>query len=251
MSSPLMRYCRSLGRYEEGLRAALEAYAFIVEGPMGFPRDRELESSSALSWATDCGLSCLTAASVASLVEGAEVCVVTPGFTLGSSKDDRRCDVVLATDSSYETLARLNLRPDVIVGDADASLRLLRMSAQLDAPFLIHAHGDNLHRVSCLIRSLSKARVVVTTQIETPYCTLPIGAFTDGDRAAALALAFRARSVLMEPLELKPYCFHKDYCDAALKGSKLALAREVLSYVAARTGYSLRFTGDKLVIERS
>ncbi len=249
MSSLLMRYCRSLGRYEAGLREALGAYASIVEPSMGFPREKELESSAASSRAAECHSACIAAQSLASAIEGASVCVVTPGPSL-PSVIAKSCEVAVATDSSLELLSLLRIRPAALVGDADASLRLLHMAIQLDVPYLLHSHGDNVYRVAGLLRSLRPDRLIITSQVDTPCCALPVGAFTDGDRAAAIAMAFRARRVVMGAIEGEPWCGHKDHCEASAKRPKLELAQRVIIRVAERTGYTVSRVGGVLVMER-
>ena len=249
MSSQLMRYCRSLGRYEAGLREALQAYASIVEPSMGFVRERELESVAASSQVMDCHLACLTVQSLASLIEGSRVCVITPGMA-SRTPSMEACDVVIATDSAIEEVVRLGVRPAAIVGDADPSLRLLGMAKQLGVPYLLHSHGDNLYRIAQLVRSLEAAAVVITSQVDTPDCALPVGAFTDGDRAAVIAMALRARRVIMGLITDEPLCSHKDHCEAPTKRRKLELAWKVITMVAERTGYEITRTSDLVVLER-
>lgn len=249
MSSQLMRYCRSLGRYEAGLREALKAYASVVEPSMGFARERELESVAASSQVMDCHVACLTVQSLASLIEGSRVCVMTPGMASMTLLKEG-CDVVIATDSAIEEVARLGVMPAAIVGDADPSLRLLGMATRLGVPYLLHSHGDNLYRVAQLVRSLGPASVVITSQVDTPDCALPVGAFTDGDRAAVIAMAMRAKRVIMGLIGSEPLCGHKDYCEAPVKRRKLELAWKVIAMVAERTGYKITRTSDLVVLER-
>jgi Uncharacterized Rossmann fold enzyme len=189
----------------------------------------------------DCDAACRALREVLGRLEDVEVCVITPApgglelLTRGS------CERVVATDSSIETLAKAGRRPDVLVGDADPSLRLLGLALQLGAPYLLHSHGDNLYRLKPLTGLLRRSAVILTTQVETPYCTLPVGAFTDGDRGAAIAMYFRASRVIINWLSSqRPFCEHKDLCDEGLKASKLGLAQRVLTYIASRLAIGSR-----------
>ncbi|MGC9071585.1 MAG: hypothetical protein ACP5HK_02670 [Acidilobus sp.] len=248
MLTPLMKYCESLGQCEEGLRASLEAYTTIVEPSMGFPRERELESASLVAGAIDCHRACLVLERIAHVIEGSNICVLAPGHDISYLKSIGGCHVIVSTDSAYEGFA--GVRPDVLVGDADQSLRLLHMDLGLGVPYLVHVHGDNVYRVTGLLRLIDRGDFVITTQVETPYCSLPIGAFTDGDRAVVMAMVFSARSVLMRDLEGRPLCVHKDYCDSNIKSKKLRLAMAVTRYVAGRLGYSVEREGGLLRLTR-
>jgi len=247
-----LRYCGSLREYEARLRVGLEAYLKLVEGSMGYPRERELESASEALGLLDCDVACRALQEVLGRLENAEVCVITPvpgGLELLTKGS---CERVVATDSSIETLAKAGRRPDVLVGDADPSLRLLGLALQLEAPYLLHSHGDNLYRLKPLTGLLRRSAVILTTQVETPYCTLPVGAFTDGDRGAAIAMYFRASRVIINWLSSRrPFCEHKDLCDEGLKASKLRLAQRVLTYIASRLGYRVEAAGDQIILKRT
>jgi len=247
-----LRYCGSLREYEARLRVGLEAYLKLVESSTGYPRERELESASEALGLLDCDVACRALQEVLGRLEDAEVCVITPvpgGLELLTKGS---CERVVATDSSIETLAKAGRRPDVLVGDADPSLRLLGLALQLEAPYLLHSHGDNLYRLKPLTGLLRRSAVILTTQVETPYCTLPVGAFTDGDRGAAIAMYFRASRVIINRLSSqRPFCEHKDLCDEGLKASKLELAQRVLAYIASRLGYRVEAAGDQVILKRT
>jgi hypothetical protein len=249
---PLLRYCGSLREYEERLRVGLEAYLELVEGSMGYPRERELESASEALGLLDCDAACRALQEVLGRLEDAEVCVITPAPGGLELLTKGGCEKVVATDSSIETLAEAGRRPDVLVGDADPSLRLLGLALQLGVPYLLHSHGDNLYRLKPLTGLLRRSAVILTTQVETPYCTLPVGAFTDGDRGAAIAMYFRASRVIINWLSSQgPSCEHKDLCDEGLKALKLRLAQRVLTYMASRLGYRVEAAGDQIILERA
>ncbi|MGC9210324.1 MAG: hypothetical protein ACP5FT_03575 [Acidilobus sp.] len=237
MSTRLMRYCRSLDPYLSALEVSLNAYATIVEPVMGFPRERELESLSFVANYVDCDQACLALQRFVEQVQGSEVCVVTPGSIVAGLVKEAGCKVVIATDSELESLAANGIRPAALVGDADQSLRLLHMALALETPYFLHVHGDNTVRAAEVVRLTRGRGLILTAQVDNPFCTVPVGAFTDGDRAAVLAMVFSAGSVVTSDIGTQPVCGHKDYCDPRVKSLKLELGRRVLHSVAAGLGY--------------
>lgn len=107
---------------------------------------------------------------------------------------------VIAADGAAVVLAACGIVPDIVVTDLDgravsdpeAEIRLA--NAHPDLLMLIHAHGDNKHR-------LEKYLPMLDTFIATCQCRPPaahvfnFGGFSDGDRCLFLADAFGASEI--------------------------------------------------------
>ena len=204
---------------------------------MGFSRERELSAASVVEGLLDCDAACRLTSALRSKASGAVACVVTPASRWPSLKD---CDVVIAVEGSLEAVARSGRLPDLLVGDLDPSLRELGMLGAIGVPYAVHVHGDNVARVAEVLRSLAPGSYLLTSQVLTPYCILPVGAFTDGDRAAAIAMGLGAREVRVGGFTpSSPLCGHKDFCDESRKRLKMGLGWDVLLRVAAGLGYEV------------
>ena len=243
-------YCESLRALSERLRVSLEAYRDIVEPRMGFSRERELSAASGVEGLVDCDAACRLASTLIDKADGGVACVVTPASRRPLLEG---CDVVLAVEGSLEAVARSGRLPDLLVGDLDPSLRELGMLGAIGVPYAVHVHGDNIARVAQAVRSLAPGSYLLTSQVLTPYCILPVGAFTDGDRAAAIAMGLGAREVRVGGFTpSRPLCSHKDLCDEARKRLKMGLGWEVLLRVAAGLGYEVEVAdgGAEVVLRR-
>ncbi len=140
-------------------------------------------------------------------------------------------------------LLRLGLKALVLTGDGDAALKYLHMVPAVSEVFALHIHGDNGARVAEIATWLARSvRLILTSQVETPYCIVPLGAFTDGDRAAALAMYSGASSVdLLGFTTLPIVCGHKDFCNGrqrASKSTKIAVGMKALKLIAGSLGYA-------------
>ena len=103
---------------------------------------------------------------------------------------------LLAADEATSVLRKAGIRPDVIVTDLDGDVAD-QVAANADgAVAVIHAHGDNIPAIEAWAPKFS-GRVIATTQSRPFSGVHNFGGFTDGDRAAFLADAFGATSLLL------------------------------------------------------
>lgn len=132
----------------------------------------------------------------------------------------------IASGSTVGRLARLGIRPDIVVTDLDGDMEPQIEASARGAITLIHAHGDNSTAI-LMYASRFKGPVVLTTQ-STPELTVSnFGGFTDGDRAVCLARHFGARNILLEGFDFDNPNY-KPGGDAAVKKKKLKWAKKII-----------------------
>lgn len=225
-------------------------YYNLVEKNMGFPRHRELEAALRVGNIVECSDLCLKVGELLDSVKGRSVCIVGP---LAEPIDVKRCDIVLAPDGGLVPLIMAKVRPLVITTDADSSSKIMSMAFQLSRYIALHVHGDNMTQVALAINSIDRDKLIPTSQVLTPLCILPVGAFTDGDRAVALALELGAESVRVIGFDFdRVSCLHKDLCDQRPqpKLTKLRVAKAVIDLLASELGYAVSHDGQDLLIGR-
>ncbi|MDV0447191.1 hypothetical protein MsAg5_10700 [Methanosarcinaceae archaeon Ag5] len=139
--------------------------------------------------------------------------------------------VVIAADGAASVLMKLNICPNVIVTDLDG-----RHEDDVDfeidayskgAIILIHAHGDNLDKLTrylpILKQKSSKDSVLIPTcQCRPPNNIYNFGGFTDGDRCVFLAEAFKAETITLLGFDFE------DPDVSAFKKKKLNCARHLI-----------------------
>ena len=104
--------------------------------------------------------------------------------------------VKIAADGATSALLKHEIIPEIIVSDLDGYLPDLIEANRLGSIAVIHAHGDNIDKISTYF-SKFQGEVIGTTQIDpTSYNSLfNFGGFTDGDRAVFLADHFNAKTI--------------------------------------------------------
>jgi len=108
---------------------------------------------------------------------------------------------VLAADgAAMTTYSLLGRVPDAIVSDLDGRNAVTLRLAEMGALPVVHAHGDNVPALQRWVPRLP--RLLPTTQVEPVGPVRNFGGFTDGDRAAFLALAAGADGILLAGVDL-------------------------------------------------
>ncbi|MBN2157314.1 MAG: DUF115 domain-containing protein [Candidatus Lokiarchaeota archaeon] len=94
--------------------------------------------------------------------------------------------LVVAIDGAAELLHHLHISPHIIFTDLDGlTLKTAKtMMKYRDMYLIVHAHGDNRHRINEFHSVLhSTNQLIGTTQSKTKFPIINAGGFTDGDRA--------------------------------------------------------------------
>jgi len=237
-----------LRRFLEAAETLTQLYLDLVELVMGYPRHRE--SIASLLGPPTCSEECLLIGELESKIRDRVVCVAGPAE--GSDFED--CDVIGASEGGFLALVEAGLRPLYVVGDLDADLRILDLMIEAAEILLIHIHGDNVERVSAYSRRLRGSKVIYTSQVQTSNCVLPIGGFTDGDRALIVAMLAGAREVRAIGYNFdNPVFKHKSTTlEGEIKRVKLKLAAKIAYRASAMLGYTPRETSKgKLIFVRT
>lgn len=166
-------------------------------------------------------------------VGDASVAVVAPGPSL----DDEigrldGADRVVAASNAADRLLDRGRRPDLVVTDLDKTPGTAARLSRAGTPVAVHAHGDNLSALDRWLPEHDPANVLATTQAEPVGPVVNHGGFTDGDRGAFLADALGAAELRYVGWDLD------DPNVDPPKAKKLAWARRLLRWLAARRGES-------------
>lgn len=185
----------------------LKIYEKILED-LGFDRKADEESAKILY---DMAKEKLLDSSVLEVVRGKDVAIV------GGAYDGEKIEEEFII-SAGKAVKNLKIIPKIHVTDAEEEDEVLLNLQREGCILVIHAHGDNIVRLSSLIPKLEN--FVATTQSVPFDKVYNFTGFTDGDRAAIIAKKFGARKI-------KLYGFDFDKADG-LKLKKLKWAKKIL-----------------------
>jgi uncharacterized Rossmann fold enzyme len=137
------------------------------------------------------------------------------------------------------TTALLNIGhvvPDVIATDLDGRVEDQLKASYQGSAVVIHAHGDNIPSLRKYVPRFKNK--VGSTQIEPRPHVYNFGGFTDGDRAAFLAVELGAGVLILAGMDfgatLGEYSKPKKH-PSELKLAKLEIGLELLAWLSTRT----------------
>jgi uncharacterized Rossmann fold enzyme len=213
-----------------------------------------------------------------SMIMGRNVIVLGAGPNLENHIEllerygDLKQAILIAADGVTKALVDVGVIPHIISSDLDGDLEAIFYAVSKGSKIFIHVHGDNIAQFISFIEELKKfsKNFVVTTQVEPRYPILNFGGFTDGDRAYAIAIAFRPSKVLLAGMDFGTVVgrYSKPWLKSAEKASmrkqiKLLLALKIVSILACISSiptYTLseiaptcvkRFAAESLVLRGS
>lgn len=197
----------------------------LLLADFGFDRaDDERARDRLVSWAEPFDLDRLG-------LDGASVAVVAPGPSLATELPAvDEADRVIAASSAADYLLASGQRPDLVVTDLDKTPAAAASLSRAGTPVAVHAHGDNLSALDTWLPEHDPATVIATTQAAPAGPVVNHGGFTDGDRGAFIADALGAARIEFVGWDLD------DPSVDAMKAEKLAWARRLLRWLAARRG---------------
>ncbi len=149
------------------------------------------------------------------------------------------CETVIAVDGASRLAKNHGIIPDIVVTDLDGSWDTLTHLFKEKTIFVIHAHGDNIAALRLLLPLSPYNRTLLTIQTK-PYIGIGkvIGGFTDGDRALVLAIACRAKRIVLLGMNFseKTGWWSKPWLKNSImpwreKRKKLAIAKTLMSNV--------------------
>ncbi|TXT56726.1 MAG: 6-hydroxymethyl-7,8-dihydropterin pyrophosphokinase [Candidatus Thorarchaeota archaeon] len=144
----------------------------------------------------------------------------------------------IAADGAASALHDSQIRCDVIVTDLDGNVPLIVKMAMENSLPIVHAHGDNIHKVKEYIPKFN--HVLGSTQVIPTDHVFLWGGFTDGDRACFLASHYSPEKIILVGMDYgkivgkwsKPG--QEDHFPATpQKQEKLRIAKELVSYLKA------------------
>jgi len=223
-----------------------------VRAVMGFSLAEDCEAGRAayrLALAAHASGRLVAVDELCSRLSARTVCVVGSAATLrrdASLLDE--CDAIVAADGSTAFLISRGYMADVLVTDLDGPIWALVRAARLGALPLIYLHGDNYVHATMLAEKIFDRLAVSAQCIPGPYrgspyerLVLPATGFTDGDRAAWLALCCGSRRLLLLGMETRAHSLAgtktwlaSDTPPAPAKKAKLAIAERLLQLALAR-----------------
>ena len=141
--------------------------------------------------------------------------------------EERDDDVFIAADGACSAMREMGIRPDIIVSDLDGAPEDLLHWNRSGVPLIVHAHGDNMDRITDIGPQLSSS--MATTQ-STPFDDVHnFGGFTDGDRCVFLADHFGAIRIILVGFDFDTVGKYSFSANEDQKLRKLKWARELLS----------------------
>ncbi len=149
-----------------------------------------------------------------------------------------RSPALLAADGAARTLLDSGLVPDVVVTDLDGPVPSEIAAQSQGAAVVVHAHGDNLAALERWVPAFGEETLGTWAGAPQGGLRNP-GGFTDGDRAAFVAAAAGARSILLWGFDLDRV--GPEEPDPARKLAKLLWARKALGLLRTEPGVDLRW----------
>lgn len=160
---------------------------------------------------------------------GSTVAVAGAGPTLeADTARARHSDVVFAASTAADRLESQGVVVDCLVTDLDKNPETVRQLAARGTPVAVHAHGDNIPALDRYVPEVESTSLIPTTQAEPTPPVRNFGGFTDGDRAAFLADALGAESLVF------PGWSFDDDTVGAEKARKLVWAERLLYWLERR-----------------
>jgi uncharacterized Rossmann fold enzyme len=140
----------------------------------------------------------------------------------------RSADVVVAASLAAKRLREVGIAVDCMVTDLDKTPETARALTEEGVPVAVHAHGDNVPVVEAHVPGFDHEYLIPTTQARPTGPVCNFGGFTDGDRAAFLADALGAETLVFPGWEFD------DASVDAVKRRKLQWAERLLYWLEHR-----------------
>jgi uncharacterized Rossmann fold enzyme len=152
--------------------------------------------------------------------------------------------VYVASDGAASALLEFDYKCDILVTDLDGDPDALREVIRRGAIPIVHAHGDNMDKVSEFVPALDN--VLGSTQVEPTERVSLWGGFTDGDRACYLVTHYNPASVILAGMDFggvvgrwsKPG-HESNFVADERKRKKLEIARELISDLKSRVDLNI------------
>ncbi len=133
----------------------------------------------------------------------------------------------ISAGSATARLMKIGIVPDMLVTDLDGDVDYEIEAIEKGTLAFIHAHGDNMARISEVVPRLTKP-FVPTVQCKPFGNIYNFGGFTDGDRAVLIASHFGVKHIRVVGWDLD-HPYPKEGSDPVMKSKKMNWARKIVS----------------------
>jgi hypothetical protein len=160
---------------------------------------------------------------------------------------------LIAADGATQAIVERGRVPHIIVTDLDGDLKTILDSARRGSIIAVHAHGDNIEKISRHMEEMiSATRLIIgTTQVEPVSPLVNFGGFTDGDRAVFMASSYEAAPIVLIGMDFgkivgrrsKPW-LRRDVDAWGDKLKKLKIAHDLISWISTRLDLEIYTTSE-------
>ena len=173
-----------------------------------------------------------TKSSIKSSFVGRDFVVVGAGLSESSELPNEN---LIVADGALRASLERDIIPEWIISDLDGYIPDIVWASQNGSNVIIHAHGDNLSRVSLYSNQIKPK--CITTTYPSPH-TFSWGGFTDGDRSLMMCLSLECNSVRLVGFNFEKIGeFTGEYSPRKLE--KLQWAKKIIKECQKRTSTHL------------
>ena len=173
-----------------------------------------------------------TKSSIKSSFVGRDFVVVGAGLSESSELPNEN---LIVADGALRASLERDIIPEWIISDLDGYIPDIVWASQNGSNVIIHAHGDNLSRVSLYSNQIKPK--CITTTYPSPH-TFSWGGFTDGDRSLMMCLSLECNSVRLVGFNFEEIGeFTGEYSPRKLE--KLQWAKKIIKECQKRTSTHL------------
>lgn len=165
-----------------------------------------------------------------------EVWIIGPAASVEDLRVVPESVPVIVTDAAA-ALAIPHVKPVAIVTDLDGDVEVQLASNDAGIPLFVHVHGDNRDAIAKHGPRMT-GPVFATTQAGPHPPVFNHGGFTDGDRAACIAVAFGASGLVLVGFDYENPV-PKVGKDRDIKKRKLAWAKRIIESLPVPVRYAV------------
>ena len=169
-----------------------------------------------------------TKSSLQSSFVNREFVLVGAGLTESDTLPEKN---LIVADGALRGCLNRDIVPEWVISDLDGYIPDMLWASQNGSKIIIHAHGDNLARVSLYSNQINPE--CITTTYPSPH-TSCWGGFTDGDRSVMMCLSLGSKSVKLVGFNFEEVgTFTGEYSPRKLE--KLQWAKKIINECQQRS----------------
>lgn len=191
----------------------------------------------------------ISVSTIEKITSGKTVFCMGAGYSLPNSFEclkKHKKVIKISADSSLKHLLDNGIVPDVVVTDLDGDLKSLKKLGKTKTIFVVHAHADNISKLS-FVENFKNC--IGTTQTTPVGSVKNFGGFTDGDRTVFLANYFDAKKIVLFGMDFGKRISrlsNTKKSERTVKIKKLQKGKELLEWLAKKSRSELYTTSGKL-----